>query len=335
MNDEKRKEDASSPEQVSAPRMPELLTVSPSPHIRQEDTTRSIMLDVLIALSPALAWAIFLFGVRALLLTVIAVASSVAFEALFNLAVRKKCPIGDLSACVTGVLIAFNLPVSAPWWLPVVGSAFAMVIVKGLFGGIGKNIVNPALAARVFLFLSWSRLMTDFSGVDAVASATPLKQLKAGELAETDLIDLFIGSHGGCIGEVSSLLLIAGGLYLLFRRVISWQIPVAYLGTVALLTFLFPQNPDTLRFMLGELFSGGLMLGAFFMATDYATSPMTARARLVYGVGCGLITVFIRYFGGYPEGVSFSILIMNLLAWPLDRLLRPRPFGGGKKHAKK
>jgi len=236
---------------------------------------------------------------------------------------------------VTGVLLAFTLPVSAPWWLAVVGSAFAMIVVKGLFGGIGKNVVNPALAARVFLFLSWSRLMTDFSGVDAVASVTPLKHLKTGALSGTDLIDLSIGNHGGCIGEVSSLLLIAGGLYLLLRRVITWHIPVAYLGTVALLTLIFPQNPDAFRFMLEELFSGGLMLGAFFMATDYATAPMTARARLVYGVGCGLITVFIRYFGGYPEGVSFSILIMNLLAWPLDRMLRPTPFGGGKKHDKK
>ncbi len=316
------------------PGYPALLTVSPSPHIRHEDTTRSIMLDVLIALAPALVWGVYRFGPRVLLLTAIAVLSSVLFEFLFCRIMKRPDTVGDLSACVTGVLIAFNLPATAPVWLPVVGSAFAILIVKELFGGIGKNIVNPALAARVFLFLSWSVRMSDFPVLDGVASATPLKALKAGELPSVSRADLFLGNYSGCIGEVSTLLILAGGLYLLFRRVITWHIPVAYLGTVALITFIFSGNADHFGFMFAELFSGGLMLGAVFMATDYATSPVTPRGRLIYGVGCGLITVFVRTFGGYAEGVSFAILIMNLLAWQIDKWGRPRPFGAPKKKGK-
>jgi len=315
-------------------KMPELLTVSPSPHIKHEDTTRSVMLDVLIALAPAVAWAVYMFGGRALVLTVISVVSCVLAEWLFTRAIHKRTTVGDLSACVTGVILALNLPVTAPVWMPIVGAIFAMVIVKGLFGGIGKNIVNPALAARVFLFLSWSGRMATFE-LDGVASATPLKSLKEGALSEVSLGDLFIGNYAGCMGEVSSVLILAGLAYMLIRKVVTWHIPVAYIGTVALITFLFPQNPDALRFMADELLSGGLMFGAVFMATDYVTAPMTKKGKLIFGVGCGLITVFIRYFGGYPEGVSFAILIMNLLAWPLDRIGRPRPFGGGKKNAKK
>lgn len=329
---------------AEAPHYPELFRVSPSPHIKNPDSTRSIMLDVVIALMPALAWAVWNFGWRSLSLTLISVAAAVGFEALYCRIAKKPIPVGDLSAVVTGILIAFNLPVSAPLWMPVAGAFFAIVIVKQLFGGIGKNFVNPALAARVFLFLSWSEDMTTFpqagsrlsafsitadsASLDAVASATPLRVLlKSGELSDKSVLDMLIGNTGGCIGEVSALLILAGGIYLLCRRVITWHIPVAFIGTMAVLTFVFSKNADSLNFMLGELLSGGLMLGAVFMATDYATSPVTKSGRLIFGVGCGLITFFIRYFGGFPDGVSFAILIMNLLCWYIDKLTRPKRFG--------
>ncbi len=319
--------------------------ISPAPHIRTADTTRSVMFDVVIALLPAFLWGVYVFGSRALLLGVISIASSVLFEALIQLALRRPVTIGDLSAVVTGLLLAMNLSSAVPLWMPVVGAFFAIVVVKQLFGGIGKNIVNPALAARVFLFAWPSEMgtftafgtkLSAFSSVDAVAAATPLASLKEGVLPDVKMIDLFLGNVGGCIGEVSSLLLIAGGIYLLVRRVITWHIPVAYLGTVALITLLFPQTTSgVFDFMLCELFSGGLMLGALFMATDYATSPVTASGRVIFGIGCGLITVFIRYFGGYLEGVSFSILIMNLLVWYLDRYTMPVRFGGLKREKQK
>ncbi len=314
---------------------PELLTVSPSPHIRHGDTSRSIMLDVIIALCPALVWAVYRFGYRALVLSVIGVASSVFFEWLFNAITHRKQTVGDLSACVTGLLLALNLPVNAQLWMPVLGSAFAIVIVKCLFGGIGKNIVNPALAGRVFLFLSFSRTMSDFSTVDGIAGATPLKALKAGALSDVPLVDMLIGNMDGSIGEISKLLLAAGGCYLLLRRVITWHIPAAFIGTVALLSFVFPANQDALSYAADQLLSGGLVLGAFFMATDYATTPLTKTGKLIFGAGCGLITYFIRRFGGYAEGVSFAIMIMNLLVWPIDRITKPVPFGGKKNAEKK
>ncbi len=340
-------EEAGMPKKVQ---MPPLLTVSPSPHIRGPENIASIMLDVLLALTPAMLWGVYVFGMRALVLAVISVLCAVGWEALAQVVLKKPVTIRDLSAAVTGLLLAMNLPVSAPLWMPIVGNFIAIVVVKQLFGGIGKNFVNPALAARVFLFISFASHMSIFpkagTRVDAmamslaegdiVAGATPLASLKAGNLPDVNLFDLITGSNmGGCIGEVSSLLLIAGGIYLMIRRVITWHIPVAYLGTVALLTFLFPQYGGVAAdFMLTELFSGGLMLGAFFMATDYATSPVTADGRLIFGVGCGLLTVMIRYFGSYPEGVSFAILIMNLLVWYIDKLTVPKRFGGtpnGKK----
>lgn len=320
---------------------PKLLTVSPSPHLRSGETTRSVMIEVMIALTPALIWGIYIFGLRALLLTVVSVASCVLFEALTQKILKRRITVSDMSAALTGMLIAMNVPVGVPIFIPVVASFFAIVVVKQLFGGIGKNIVNPAMAARVFVMISWAGFMTKNTspgsrfplfgtvegGIDAVTAATPLASLKQGTIPRTGLIDLVTGNIGGCIGEVSSALLILGGIYLLVRKVISWRIPVAFIGTVAVLTFIFPQGGERLEFMLYEILSGGLMLGAIFMATDYATSPISPAGRIVFGVGCGVITVLIRYFGGYPEGVSFGILIMNLLVWYIDNAFMPRRFG--------
>lgn len=317
---------------------PAQLRIAPAPHMRTADATRSIMLDVIIALLPSYIWGVWYFGTRALLIGGVSIASCVLFEALTELLLKRPVTIGDLSAVVTGLLISMNLSSAVPIWMPIVGAFFAIVVVKQLFGGIGKNVVNPALAARVFLF-AWPTEMSTFTiagtrltGIgqaDIVAGATPLASLKSGVFPDVTMTDLMLGRISGCIGEVSSILLIAGGIYLLIRRVITWQIPAAYLGTVALLTFMFPQvAANNTSFMLCELFSGGLMLAAFFMATDYATSPVTPVGRLIYGIGCGMITVFIRYFGGYPEGASFSILIMNLLVWYIDRFTMPTRFGG-------
>lgn len=322
-----------------------LLRVSPSPHMRVRTTTRTVMTDVMTALLPAYIWGVCVFGNRALLLGAISILSCVLFEALTQHVLRRPVTVSDCSAALTGMLLAMNLPVTAPLWMPVVGAAFAIVIVKQLFGGIGKNIVNPALAARVFLF-SWASDMTRFTeagerinslglnvSADITASATPLASLKAGDVPPFSLTDMLFGKIGGSIGEVSALLLILGGAYLLVRRVISWHIPVSFIGTVAVLTYFFPKFGDPLDFMLYEILAGGLMLGAIFMATDYATSPLTPRGRVIYGIGCGAITVLIRYFGGYNEGVSFAVLIMNLLVWYLDLIGMPKRFGDvGKKN---
>lgn len=323
-------------------KMPTLLTVTPSPHIKTRENTASIMIDVLIALTPAFLYGVYIFGLRAVWIALVSVVSSVGFEALCEFILHKKVTVSDCSAAVTGILIAMNLPVSVPLWMPFVGGFFAIVVVKQLFGGIGKNFVNPALSARVFL-LSWASEMTRFTyplsrlsefsmnaaDSDIIASATPLASLKNGVLPYDSITDMIFGKCAGCIGEVSSILLLAGGIYLLIRRVITWHIPVSYLGTVAIITFIFPKNgADNLSFMLYELFAGGLILGAVFMATDYATSPVTPRGHLIFGAGCGVITVLIRYFGAYPEGVSFSILIMNLLVWYIDKAAMPRRFGG-------
>lgn len=316
---------------------PALLTVSPSPHLRARDTTATLMLDVLIALLPANIWGIYVFGTRALWQILICTAVAILTEGLWELFLHREITVNDGSAAVTGVLLAMNLPVSLPLWMGALGAVFAVLVVKQLFGGIGKNIMNPALSARVFLCLSFTGSMTRFpaaydrlwfSAADCVASATPLASLKAGRLPEASLLDVLFGRTGGCIGEVSAFLLLIGGIYLICRKVISWRIPVSYLGTVALLALLFPRVPDArLSCVVYELCSGGLFLGAFFMATDYVTSPVTKGGRIVFGIGCGALTVFIRTFGGYPEGVSFSILIMNSLVWYLDRAFRPRVFG--------
>lgn len=329
--------------QIQAVKPPELLTVSPSPHARRAVTTSGVMLDVLIALIPTTVWGIYMFGLRAALVVLTCVVSSVLFELITQILLRRTVTISDCSAAVTGLLLGLNLSPAVPLYVPVVGSAFAIIVVKQLFGGIGKNVMNPALAARVFLMLAWTGPMTVFPaaydrvplGVDAVASATPLVALKQGVLPQASLVDLFFGRVGGCIGEISVLMLLIGGIYLLARRVIKWHIPVAFLGTVALLTFLFPQGDiPRLTFMLTSLCGGGLMLGAFFMATDYVTSPVTPIGRLIYGAGCGVLVVFLRYFSGYNEGVSFAILIMNALVWYLDMLTKPRVFGKTRREKK-
>ncbi len=323
---------------------PKFLTVSPSPHIKNPEKTSTIMLDVLIALIPAFAWGVYVFGFRALLIGVLSVGCCVGFEAACQFILRRPVTVSDLSACVTGLLLAMNLPVGVPLFIPVVGSFFAIVIVKQLFGGIGKNFVNPALAARVFLF-SWAGELSTFTTpgsvvnsllptldpADLVVGATPLASLKEELAPGASVMDMFLGNVGGCIGEVSALLLLAGGIWLLFRRIITWHTPVAFIGTVAILSLLFPRlSGQPLESMLYEVFSGGLFLAAIFMATDYATTPVTPRGRIIFGVGCGALTYLIRRFGSYAEGVSFSILIMNLLVWYIDKITMPRRFGGGK-----
>ena len=320
----------------------ELLTVSPSPHERRRTVTSTLMIEVLVALTPACIWGMYVFGLRAALVLLTCVVSSVLFELITQLLLRRTVTIADCSAAVTGLLLGMNLSPTVPLYVPIVGSAFAIIVVKQIFGGIGKNVMNPALAARVFLMLAWTGDMTVFPaaydrvalGADAVASATPLVGLKTGVMTES-IADLFFGRVGGCIGEISVLMLLIGGVYLLIRKVITWHIPVAFLGTVALLTFLFPQGDlPRLTFMLASLCSGGVVLGAFFMATDYVTSPVTPVGRLIFGVGCGALVVFLRYFSGYNEGVSFAILIMNALVWYLDMATKPRVYGKSRRAKK-
>ncbi len=318
---------------------PPRFAVASSPHIVNEDSVQGIMLDVIIALIPALAVSVYFFGPRVLTMTLVSVVSCVVFEFLYRLVMKKPRSINDLSACVTGVLLAMCLPVNAPYWLPVVGAFFAIVIVKQLFGGLGKNFMNPALAGRVFLFSfpslmnTWASAGTEYwtgllGTADTVTSATPMASLHQGLLPDLTLIQMLLGDHGGSMGEVPALMLILGGLYLILRKVISWRIPVCYIGTVAVLTFLFPLGGNgRLEWMVANLLCGGLMLGAIFMATDYVTSPVTVKGQFFYAVGCGALTVFLRYFGTYPEGVSFSILVMNAFVPLLDKAGMPHRFG--------
>ena len=322
------------------------LTISSSPHVHSPVTTQTIMRDVLIALAPALIGSVYFFGFRALLVTLVSAAACVFFEWAYCKIVKAPCKIYDLSAVVTGVLLAFVCPVTIPYWCIIIGDFFAIIVVKQVFGGIGRNIVNPALASRAFLF-SWPALMSHwvkpgfqnaaglFSTVDAVTGATPLAQMGQGTLPDATLAELFVGRVGGCIGETSVLLLLVGLVYLLVRKIIRLRIPVAFIGTVAVLTFLFPQGQDNLQWMAAQLFSGGLFLGAIFMATDYVTSPVTKLGQVIFGIGCGVLTVVIRYFGGYPEGVSYAILVMNCCVVLLDRIGRPRKFGAPRKEAAK
>ena len=322
------------------------LTISSSPHVHSPVTTQTIMRDVLIALAPALIGSVVLFGFRALLVTLVSPAACVFFEWAYAKLTKASCKIYDLSAVVTGVLLAFVCPVTIPYWCIIIGDFFAMIVVKAIFGGIGRNIVNPALAGRAFMF-SYPALMTRwvkpgfqnaagiFNTVDAVTGATPLAQMGKGMLPEATVSELFLGNIGGCIGETSVLLLLLGLLYLLARKVITLRIPVSFIGTVAVLTFLFPQGNDNFQWMVAQMFSGGLFLGAIFMATDYVTSPLTKMGQIVFGIGCGVLTVVIRYFGGYPEGVSYAILIMNCCVVLLDRIGRPKKFGAPKKEVAK
>ena len=312
--------------------------VSNSPHIRSEDSTRQIMLDVIIALIPALALAIFVFGARALVVTAVSVIGSVFFEWLYNKLLKKPCTIGNLSAVVTGILLAYTLPVTAPLWMVLIGDLFAIVIVKSLFGGIGKNFMNPALGGRAFLMASYPVFMTTWCKVrtslplfgtpaDVVTGATPLSFMKEGKLPDVSMADAALGMVGGCIGEVSALALLVGGIWLLYRRVISLRIPVCFIGTVAVLTLIFPKAGSGFEWMAYQLLSGGLMLGAIFMATDYASSPVTPKGQIIYGIGCGVLTVLIRYFGSYPEGVSYAILIMNCCVFLIEKISQPVKFG--------
>ena len=308
------------------------LIVSSSPHIRTPRDTKAIMLDVIIALAPAFVASIIFFGWRPILLTFVSVASCVLFEFAYRRLMKKHDTYPDLSAVVTGLLLAFCMPSSAPWWLPVIGALFAIVIVKQLFGGIGKNFLNPALAGRAFLLASYARLMTvwvptNFLHVDAATYATPLASLSAGQLAPVSVGAMLIGNTGGCIGEVSAVALLLGGAWLVYRKVISLRIPVSFIATVAVVTLIFSRGNAHFPWMLQNVFSGGLMLGAIFMATDYCTSPVTPRGQIIFGIGCGLLTVLIRYFGSYPEGVSYAILIMNLTVWMIDKATAPRRFG--------
>ena len=314
------------------------LIASSNPHIRNNEDTRSLMLDVIIALMPALAMSVYVFGVTTLISAVVSVAGAVFFEWLYRKLLKKPQTIGDLSAALTGLLLSMVCPPTLPYWMLLVGDFFAIFVVKQLYGGIGKNFLNPALAGRAALVACYASQMTSWAAprtVDAVTAATPLAMMKAGEFealtAQYSLSDMFIGLIGGSAGEVSAMMLLIGGVYLIVRKVISWQTPVAYIGTVAVLTFLFPQGNDALTYMLYNVFGGGLMLGAFFMATDYVTSPVTKEGQLIYGLGCGLLTVFIRYFGSYPEGVCYSILIMNCLVWIIDKYTKPTRFGVDKK----
>jgi len=312
--------------------------VSNSPHIRSEDNTRQIMLDVIIALIPALALGVFVFGARALVVTAVSVIGSVFFEWLYNKLLKKPCTIGNCSAIVTGMLLAYTLPVTAPLWMVLIGDLFAIVIVKALFGGIGKNFMNPALGGRAFLMASYPVFMTTWAKVrtslplfgtpaDVVTGATPLSFMKEGNLPDVSLADAALGMVGGCLGEVSALALLAGGVWLVYRRVISLRIPVCFIGTVAVLTLIFPKGGSGFEWMAYQLLSGGLMLGAIFMATDYASSPVTPKGQIIYGIGCGLLTVLIRYFGSYPEGVSYAILIMNCCVFLIEKISQPVKFG--------
>ena len=305
------------------------------PCIKDRASVDSIMLDVLVALTPALVMGAFLFGFRVLVLAAISVLSCMGFELLYCRWTKKPVTIRDLSACVTGLLLAMTLPVTAPYWAPVLGGAFAIIVVKQFYGGLGKNFMNPALAGRMLL-LSFPGMMTTWVdaldrqavvGVDAVSTATPMAYLHLGKLPELRLSQLLLGQHGGAVGEVASLMLLLGGAYLLCRRVISWRIPVCFIGTVGLLTLLFPKGDAPWDWMVCNLFSGGLLLGAIFMATDYTTSPVTPRGQILFGVGCGCLTVVLRYYGSYPDGVGFSILTMNCCVWLLDRVGLPRRFG--------
>lgn len=308
--------------------MTNTLHLSVSPHIHSGRSTMGIMRDVILSLCPAAIAGVIIFGLRALLVMEVCVSSCIILEALFNLIVKKEQTIGDLSAAVTGLLLALNLPANIPIWQCIVGSLFASVIVKGLFGGIGCNLVNPAITARVFMLISFGSMTTQAfpTIVDTVSSATPLAQMMAGE--NIRLSDLFLGITGGAIGETCVLALLLGFLYLLVRRVITWHIPVSFIGSVFLLSF-FAEGMDLMK-ALAMILSGGLLLGAIFMATDYVTSPPTPLGKIIFGLGAGILTFLIRYFGIYPEGVSFAILLMNILNPYIEALTARRVFGGQK-----
>ena len=306
------------------------LTVASSPHIRGDFRTSRIMLDVVLALLPALAVGCFVLGLRALIVTLLCATTAVATEWLYSKLTRTRNTIIDGSALVTGVLLAMTLPHTVPYWQAALGSVFAIVFVKLLCGGLGQNIFNPALAARAFLLLIYPVGLTRYEGIDGVTAATPLHHMVMPALPEESLMDMLLGNCPGSIGEISALALLLGGAYLIWRKVISIRIPAAYLGSVAVLTLIFSKAGAPVAWMLYSLLSGGVMLGAIFMATDYATSPATPVGQIVYGIGCGVLTVIFRYFGLFPEGVTYAILLMNALVWVIDRYTPIRRFGTKK-----
>lgn len=305
--------------------------VAYQPQVRTNTDTRRIMLDVIIALIPAVIVGVLNFGFAILLPIATSVASAVFFEWGYRKFMKKPDSIGDLTAVLTGLLMAMTMPPQTPWWMPIIGTFFAIVVVKQLYGGLGKNFLNPALAGRAFLMASYAVVMGSVV-VDGVSTATPLSYMYAGEANPYTVGQMFLGTIPGAMGEASALALLAGGLYLIWKKVISWRIPVGFIGAVAVLTLIGGHaGYSNVDWMLQNLFAGGLFLGAFFMATDYATSPVTLNGQLVYGVGCGVLTVLIRYFGGFPEGVSYAILIMNLCAWAIDKAFRRYQFGVTKE----
>ena len=305
------------------------LTVASSPHIRGDFRTSRLMLDVVLALVPALVVGTWVLGFRALVVTLVSMASAVAAEWAYAKVTKSRNTLIDCSALVTGMLLALTLPASTPYYLVVLGSAFAIVVAKLMCGGLGQNIFNPALAARAFLMLLFPAALTRYEalGLDGVTAATPLHHMVMPALPAETVLDMFLGNTPGSIGELSALVLLLGGVYLVVRKVISVRIPLAYILTVAVLTLVFHKTDSPVSWMLYSLFSGGLMLGAIFMATDYATSPVTPMGQIFYGIGCGVLTVIFRYFGLFPEGVTYAILMMNLLTWALDRYTPPRRFG--------
>lgn len=310
------------------------LIVSASPHIHSNDSVRSVMRDVLIALLPAAACGIYFFGTRSALVIAVTALACVLGEAVFELCAKKRVTVSDLSAVVTGLLLALNLPPSIPLWMAAAGGLFAIIIVKQIFGGLGKNFMNPALGGRCFMLIAWTGAMTSFvmPFTDAVSSATPLAVMKSGgELPP--LLDAFLGVKAGCIGETSAAALLIGFLYLLLRRVVSVRIPLAYLLTFAALTFVFGKNSADYaqwEYVLYQLLTGGIILGALFMATDYVTTPTTPLGMVIFGIGCGVLTFVIRQFGGYPEGASFSIILMNIASPLIESATIPKTFGSRK-----
>lgn len=322
------------------------VVITSSPHIKSKEDTKSIMLDVLLALIPSLALSTYVFGLRAILMTAVSIIACMVFEAIYDKIVGKENTVMDLSAAVTGVLLAFVCPVTLPYWMLIIGDGIAIIFAKCIFGGLGKNFINPALAGRAFLLASWPVAMTTWvaarghvglgSTADVVSAATPMAILKGS--AEGDLpsvMSVFLGVTGGSMGEVSAALLLVGGIYLLVRKVITIQIPASYILTVAVLAAIFPaEGYGHLEYMLYAIFGGGLMLGAIFMATDYSTTPVSKKGQIVFGIGCGLLTTMIRFFGGYPEGVCYSILLMNTTVWLIDKYTRPTKFGAPAKQKK-
>ena len=311
------------------------LTVASSPHIRGNFRTNRIMMDVVLALLPALAVGIWQFGLRALAVTSVCIGAAIVTEWLYSVVTKTRNTVVDGSATVTGLLLAMTLPHTVPYWQAALGSVFAIAVVKCLCGGLGQNIFNPALAARAFLLLIWPVGLTRYAGVDSITAATPLHHMVMPALPEESVLDMFLGNCPGSIGEISALALLAGGAYLLYRKVISIRIPAAYLGTVAIVTLIFHKTDAPVDWMLYSLFSGGVMLGAIFMATDYATSPATPVGHVIYGIGCGILTVLFRYYGLFPEGVTYAILIMNAFVWFIDRHTAMRRFGTKKGGAAK